>query len=180
MSPICSIEFSGAKDSPPTGVNSLKWAKDIIDDRSKLVFEDKETSLCSSFLPNLTVVIKDGDAKLLVSPQDSNPYNLSNLDSQYSAHFRIPPAILFDLPEKEYTTRAQEFAIGSLIYTIMAGKLPFADLDDSLVQQNFEKGTYPPEIMEFPLEIVIPVLGSWSREFAQQITEQIRHQGKLI
>jgi hypothetical protein len=76
--------------------------------------------------------------------------------------------------------RAQRFAIGSLIYMIMVGRRPFADLDDSLVQQNFEKGIYPPETMEFPLEVSIPVLGFWSMEFAQQITELIDHQGKPI
>jgi hypothetical protein len=44
----------------------LKCVKDIINGRSKLVSKDKETTLCSSFLLNLTFVTKDGDAKLLI------------------------------------------------------------------------------------------------------------------
>jgi hypothetical protein len=62
MPPICSVEFPEAKESPLTGVDSVKWAKCIIQGRSKVVSGDKETTLCSSFLPDLTVVIKDGDA----------------------------------------------------------------------------------------------------------------------
>jgi hypothetical protein len=180
MEPICSIEFRSANDSSPTSVESAKWAKSIINTGSELASGAKENTLCGSFLPNLTVVVKAGDAELLVSPQALNPYNISNLDSQYSAHFRIPPATLFDLPEREYTTRAQKFAIGSLVYTIMVGRPPFADLDDSLVQQNFEKGVYPPETMELPLEIAISVLGFWSQEFAQQLTKHVGHHGKPI
>jgi len=174
MSPICTIGFPDAEDTPSSGVDSSKWARDIISARSNSGLEDAETTHHSPCLPNLTVTINHGDAQLLVSPQDSTPYDLSDLDSQYPTRFRIPPATLFDLPRKEYTTRAQEFAIGSLLYTTMAGRLPFADLDDSLVQQNFEKGIYPSEVMEFPLEIAIAVLGSWSQEFAQQITEHSR------
>jgi hypothetical protein len=174
MSPICTVEFPKAKDSQ----DPATWAKRIIGGGSKVVSVDKKTTFCSSFLPDLTVIIKDGDAELLVSTQTSTPYNLENLHSQYPHPFRIPPATLFGLPEQECITRAQQFAVGSLIYTIMVGKPPFADLDDSLVRQNFERGIYPPETMEFPLDVAIAVLGSWSQEFAQQITEQIGCQGK--
>jgi hypothetical protein len=53
----------------------------------------------------------------------------------------------------------------------MSGKPPFADLDESIVRQNFEKGIYPVETTEFPLEIAIEVLGFWSQELAEEILE---------
>ena len=161
-------------DGPPNDVNSTAWAKCIIDRGSEVL-------LRSSFLPNLTITgVLDGDAELLVSAQNLTPYNPTNIDSQYPAHFRIPPTTLFDLSEEECISRALQFAIGSLVYSLMVGKPPFADLDDSLVQQNFERGIYPPETMEMPAEIAISVLGFWSQEFTQQITKQIGYTGKVI
>ncbi|KAF2186627.1 hypothetical protein K469DRAFT_749683 [Zopfia rhizophila CBS 207.26] len=174
MSPICSVKFPKARDSRTTSVNAVAWAKCIIEDGNKTFSGDEATVFRSASLPDLTVDIKDSDkAELLALAHHLIPYSTSNPDSQYSARFRIPPTTLLDLPEKECKKRAQQFAVGSLIYTIMAGKPPFADLDESIVQQNFERGVYPEETTEFPLEIAILILGFWSQEFAQQMIEQI-------
>jgi hypothetical protein len=62
----------------------------------------------------------------------------------------------------------------------MVGKPPFADLDDGLVQENFEQGIYPQEIKSMPSNIAISVLAFWSKEFAQQINQQVPQEGKQI
>jgi len=178
MSPICRVEFTEAK---AIGLDAVAWAKRLIEDGSKVFSDDETTAFRDASLPDLTFIIKDSDnAELLVSAHDRTPYNTSNLDSQYSAHFRIPPTTLHGLSEEECKKRAQRFAVGSLIYTVMAGKPPFEDLDEGLVQHNFENGVYPTETREYPLEIVIQILGFWSQEFVEQYIEHIAHHSKLI
>ncbi|RYP77264.1 hypothetical protein DL769_003459 [Monosporascus sp. CRB-8-3] len=177
MSPICSVEFPQARDGHTTGGDPVVWVNCILRDLIKAFSEDEGGVFRSAFLPSLTAVIKDSDsAELLVSAHDSIPYSISDPDSQYPARFRIPPITLRDLPEKECKERAQRFAIGSLFYTIMSGKPPFADLDESIVQQNFENGVYPAETFSFPQKIAIVILGFWSQEFAEAIMERATHQ----
>ncbi len=182
MSPICSIDIPSREKRPSPSTRLLKWAEDIVQDGSKLAYLEhgRPEHDGAFYLPDLSVVLKGGDAKLLVTPQDSHPFDLSDPDSQYPAHFRIPPATLVDLPVEECMTRARNFALGSLIFALMTGKPPFANVDDRIVQQNFENGMYPPETMQFPMEISIPVLGCWSREFAKEMKQQTGFHGQLI
>ncbi|RYO76874.1 hypothetical protein DL766_008105 [Monosporascus sp. MC13-8B] len=172
MSPICRVRFPQVGDGQTTAGNAVAWANRIIE-----TFSGVEAAVFDSpSLPDLTVAIEDSDtAELLVLPHDSIPYSISDPDSQYPAHFRIPPSTLRDLPEKECKKRAQRFAVGSLIYTIMHSKPPFADLDEGIVQQNFENGVYPVETMSFPQGIAIAILGFWSQEFAEAIMELSAH-----
>jgi hypothetical protein len=180
MPAICRVEFTEAK-AKAIGLDAVAWAKRLIEDGSKVFSDDEATAFRDASLPDLTFIIKDSDnAKLLVSAHDRTPYNTSNLDSQYSARFRIPPATLHGLSEEECKKRAQRFAVGSLIYTVMAGKLPFADLEEELVQHNFEKGVYPEETRDFPSEIAIPILGFWSQEFVEHIAHQTSISSKII
>jgi hypothetical protein len=178
MSPICLVEYMEAK---AIGLDAVAWAKRLIEDGGKVFSDDETTAFRDASLPDLTFIIKDSDnAELLVSAEDRTPYNTSNLDSQYPAHFRIPPTTLHGLSEEECKKRAQRFAVGSLIYTVMAGKPPFADLDEGLTQHNFEKGDYPTETTGFPLEIVVQILGFWSEEFVEQYIKHTAHRGKQI
>ncbi|RYP20327.1 hypothetical protein DL767_009473 [Monosporascus sp. MG133] len=179
MSPVCSVKFAQARDSQTTGGDAVAWAYCIIEDAIEAFLGDEATVSRSTSLPDLTAAIKDNDhAELLPEPHHLIPYSLSDPDSQYPARFRIPPTTLRDLPEQECKKRAQRFAVGSLIYTIMSGKPPFADLDESIVQQNFENGDYPVETTNFPLEILIAILGFWSQEFAQEIEKLIADQNQ--
>lgn len=175
MSPTCHVEFPETENRQNTGEERAVWARSIIQDSSKVFSEDEHASFHPHPLPDLVVVIKDDKtAQLLAQAHDGDPYQISNLDSHYSSRFRIPPATLLDLSdkEKECHERAQRFAIGSLLYTIMTGEEPFSDLlDDSLVQENFEKGIYPADTVKFPIEIAIPILGCWSQEFAQHFNQ---------
>ncbi|RYP18049.1 hypothetical protein DL765_004165 [Monosporascus sp. GIB2] len=172
MSPICRVKFPQVGDGETTGRDAVAWANRIIE-----AFSGGEAAVFDSpSLPDLTVAIEDSDtAELLVSPRDSIPYSISDPASQYPARFRIPPSTLRDLPEEECKKRAQRFAVGSLIYTSMHGKPPFADLDEGIVQQNFENGVYPVETMSFPQGIAIAILGFWSQEFAEAIMELSAH-----
>lgn len=173
MSPTCRVEFAGAKS---IGSDAIALAKRIIEDGSKAFSDDETTAFRGTSLPDLTFIIESSDiAELLVSAHDCTPYNISDLNSQYSVHFRIPPTTLNGLPEEECKKRAQRFAVGSLIYTVMAGKPPFEDLDEASVQQNFEKGVYPAETMGYSLEIGVQMLGFWSQEFAEQYPQLIAH-----
>lgn len=176
MSPICRVQSAASA----IGLDSAKWAKRLIEDGSKVFSNDETTAFHDASLPDLNFIIKDDyNAELLVSAHDRTPYNISNLDSQYPSRFRIPPTTLHGLSEEKCKERAQWFAVGSLIYTVMAGKPPFADLDEELVQHNFEKGVYPEETRDFPLEIAIPILGFWSQEFAEHIAHQTSISSKI-
>lgn len=174
MSPICRVEFQGEK---AIELDAIALAKRLIEDGSKKFSDDATTGFRGTSLPDLTFVIKDSDdAELIVSDHDCIPYNISEPVTQYSARFRIPPTTLKGLPEEECKKRAQRFAVGSLMYEIMAGKPPFEDLEEGSVQQNFEKGLYPTETMEYPLEIAVQILGFWSQEFTEQY---IKHSAYL-
>lgn len=172
MSPTCRVEFAKAKE---TGLDAVACAKRLIEDESKLFPEDQITTPHENFLPDLTFIIYSDNAELRASAHNCTPYDIFNLDSQYSARFRIPPTTLYGLSEEECQKRAQWFAVGSLLYTVMAGKPPYEDLDEGLAQHNFKMGVYPTETMEYPLEIAIEILGFWSQEFAQQYA----HHSKL-
>ncbi|KAI1499121.1 hypothetical protein F5X99DRAFT_296597 [Biscogniauxia marginata] len=172
MPPTCSIEFLEAKDREIASMDvKIAWAKCIIESANDTFSGDQVTASLTS-LPDLTVRVKDSKNAELSIQHNLIPYSISDPDSQYPAHFRIPTTTLRDLPEKECMKRALHFALGSLIYTIMAGKPPFVDFDEDVVQQLFESGVYPDETKMFPLQIVVPILAMWSEEFAQQISQQ--------
>ncbi|KAI3337163.1 hypothetical protein HD806DRAFT_475868 [Xylariaceae sp. AK1471] len=177
MPPSCSIKPPKVIDSQTAGFNVIALAKCIIEDGSKIFLNDEATAFGGTSLQDLTVVREDNDnVRLSVSARDSTPYSISDPDSQYPARFRIPPSTLRDLPEEECKKRAPRFAVGCLIYNIITGEPPFADLDESIAQQTFEQGIYPEKTREFPLEILIKVLGFWSQEF-HEIVEQNDREG---
>lgn len=179
MPPNCSVKFPKASDYQLTGPHTVALAESIIKEGSEAFSKDETMTSGSTSLPDLTVAIEDSNnARLSISARDSIPYSIFNPDSQYSACFRIPPTTLLDLPEEECKKRAPRFAIGSSIYTTMTGEPPFEDLNESIVQENFEQGIYPEETIEFPLEIVIKVLRFWSQEFCE-IVEQNDQEGKF-
>jgi len=149
----------------------VKWAKYIIGNWTSISSIEGEKGFDSFHLPDISIVITGGDCKLSVSAQDSIPYDTGNLDSQYPAGFRIPPNTLTGIEESERILLSQQFALASALYLVMVGKPPFAGLDDSLVQQNFDKGIFPSDTMDFPIKIAVPVLGFWSQRFAREFID---------
>jgi len=177
MPPQCLIEHRPVDVGSET---AAEWARSLIQFASKeFADEEQMTVFAGDKLPHIIVTLDEKGVAQLSAPSTppNPPYSTSNIDSQYPPRFRIPPTTLDGLSEQEAKKRAQQFAMGSLLYEVMTGKPVFGDLDEATVQQNFEKGVYPDDTMQFPLEIFVPILGYWSQEFAQEWMERVlRHQ----
>ena len=192
MPPTCTVIFTNERVTGDEAVGlarrlieeGIKELSDdeptpFLDDETLALSDDETTVSHDGILPDFTYFVTNSDnAELIVSYDDHSPYNISNPDSQYSAHFRIPPTTLCGVSEKECIKRAQRFAVGSLAYTVMTGNKPFSDLDSALAQHNLEKGIYPEDTMEYPLDVAVQILGLWSQEFAVQFNDYISQYGK--
>ena len=168
MPPIC--KFTLLQDVVQSGTaRRLNLAKSFIAKTNSKYSEGVVLGNHTHQLPNLIFACgNSSDRKDGATRNDSDPYDISNLNSQYPPRFRIPPATIKDLSKEECMQRSVQFALGSLLYEVMTGEPPFADVDDSVVQRNFERGVYPEKTTEFPLDIAIQMLGWWSAEFAQE------------
>ena len=63
--------------------------------------------------------------------------------STYPARYCIPVKRLQDLDQVSVVRRAESFALGSLLYEIMAGKRPFDELSDEEVQNKYNINEFP-------------------------------------
>lgn len=167
MSPTCKVVWSNLGQAG--AAQRIVWAKSIIRTANKTFLTEKAKSSQEFCLANLTIVTKNDTAELRLSTAFKRPpYSISDFNSQYPARYRIPPSTIVDLHKDEYKSRAERFAVASLIYQIMVDEPPFTDLNESVVQQNFENGIYPEKAKEFPFDIALAVMSLWSQEFAQE------------
>lgn len=179
MSPHCTIAFSSTWDNPTSGFDAIACAMTIIEQGNKIFPINEVVETYSTSLPDLAVNILSHDsAKLINSDRKSFPYDVSNPASQYPASFRIPPTTLVGLSDQDRNMRARRFAVGSLIYEIMTSEPLFTRLNESAIQENFERGIFP-KVTEFPVGIAVGVLGFWSLEFAQELARQMEEMSEL-
>jgi hypothetical protein len=167
MSPICKVVSSTLGQA--AAAERIIWAKSIIQSAKKTFSDEKAKISQNSCLPDLTIVTNNNTAELRLSTAlQCPPYSISDFNSQYLVRYRIPPSTIVGLEKDECMSRAERFAVASLIYGIMVDEPPFQDLSESLVQQNLEKGIYPEKTKEFPVGIALAVMSLWSQEFAQE------------
>lgn len=84
---------------------------------------------------------------------------------EYPARYRIPPNSLYGYDEKESMRRAESFALGSLLYEIETGRMPFESLSDSEVQRKYSAGDFPRDVSR--LKLGSAIYSSWSWEFLE-------------
>jgi len=154
------------------GINTTSWAGQIIKQAKKMFEEDEKNEPLRMCLRDLTAAFTK-DKVELSTKETTTPYSISNPESQYQARFRIPPSTIADLSQQKRLSRAERFAIGSLICNIETSREPFEEVEASIVQENFASGKYPNN-MSIPLEILVPMLGFWSQEFADAYIEQLK------
>lgn len=61
----------------------------------------------------------------------------------YPVRFRIPQNLLEKCGRLEMARRAELFALGTFLYMVMSGHVPFEDLTDEEVQLRYIAGQYP-------------------------------------
>ncbi|KAI9877711.1 MAG: hypothetical protein M1830_003053 [Pleopsidium flavum] len=92
----------------------------------------------------------------------------------YPTRFQIPTNSLLGLNQEQQLKRAEVFALGSLLYEIISGSVPFENLSDDEVQLRYSRGEYPGDIQSLPRWQSI--LGCWNLEFAQEMVKFIKAQ----
>lgn len=167
MFPTCKVVSSSLGRA--TAAQRIAWAKSIIQTADQTFLNEKAKGYQASRLADLAIIAENDTAELRLSTAlKCPPYSISDFNSQYPARYRIPPSTIPDVHGDECKSRAERFAVASLVYQVMADKPPFADLNESIVQQNFENGIYPEETKEFPFDIALAMMSLWSQEFAQE------------
>ena len=97
----------------------------------------------------------------------SHPVLPEDHECCYPAHYRVPPETIQGFTKEEQVERAEDFALGSLLYQIYRGKKPFQELDDAEVQSRFANAIVPEDLTTVPLWPT--VLCFWSPEFSEDL-----------
>ena len=118
----------------------------------------------NSIRPWNLVAKSDGSVESLATPASEK-----DLSEGYPARFQIPHGPLDGLETREKVTRAEKFAMASLLYEIMTGKKPFEELSDSELQNRFTRGDFPDDAAFLPSSLFI--LSGWSKEFELEIAK---------
>ncbi|KAI9741615.1 MAG: hypothetical protein M1835_003090 [Candelina submexicana] len=158
--PTKTLSLQDCLDIPPS--IRQQWCSQLI-----ALYQEHQPST-ETIRPWNIILNKDGTLESMPSPHlllesDSGRHYV------YPAHFRIPPASIKDLPLKDRIQRAENFAIGSLLYHIRSSKLPFSDLSSSEeeIQSHFLAADIPQDLTTLPSWPII--LCCWSLEFAQEL-----------
>ncbi|TFK66069.1 hypothetical protein BDN72DRAFT_844767 [Pluteus cervinus] len=118
-------------------------------------------------LPKIIFIATEKISKLSIEPLEET-YDQSQVDSQYPAHYRIPPTTLSDkLSSTDRVTRAVRFALASLLFTMTIRTPPFEDLSDEAVQEEYEQGRYPEVVTALSDPVLVRLLRYWSWEFEE-------------
>lgn len=91
-----------------------------------------------------------------------------SLAEGYPIHFQIPSSSLEGLDHEEKVSRAEKFAMASLLYEIMTGRKPLQELPDDELRHRFSNGEFPDDVDTLPNMLFI--LSGWSAHFSQELT----------
>ncbi|KAI9697065.1 MAG: hypothetical protein M1836_005027 [Candelina mexicana] len=141
--PTRTLSLQDCLDIPPS--IRQQWCSQLI-----ALHQERQPST-ETIRPWNIILNKDGTLESMPSP---HPLLKSESERHYvyPAHFRIPPASIEDLPLKDRIQRAENFAIGSLLYQIRSSKLPFSDLSASEeeIQLHFLAADIPQDLTTLP------------------------------
>jgi len=136
----------------------LQWANKIIE-----VFQSS-TESHTTLRPWDFLLSLDGSVELGTVPNSDADHHKA-----YPPRFCIPPDTLLGFNQEDQIKRAEFFALGSLIFEIMSGKVPFEDLSDDEVQLAYSRGEFPDDVKSLPLWRSI--LGCWSLDSGKESEE---------
>lgn len=97
--------------------------------------------------------------------------------SFYPSRFRIPPHNVLGLDKGERVTRAERFALGTLLYEVMTAKEPFEELSEEEVQDHYRRGIFPDDV--FSMAMGPYILGCWSLEFEKEMERLLAESGQV-
>ena len=146
----------------PNTTDSLRqqWAASILNHFQTPAYEPQTHLRAWDLLAH-----PDGSVHRLPAPQPAPLPNAvsatpHHLESVYPIHYRLPLSTLPSTPltAEELVVRAEIFALRSLLYEVLVGRKPFADLPDDEVQRRFAAGDFPADADEGALDsrIVLP------------------------
>ncbi|KAI9866696.1 MAG: hypothetical protein M1830_005916, partial [Pleopsidium flavum] len=115
------------KDSPDVANDTrLLWAKKVIE-----AFQSS-TEPQSTIRPWDFLLSLDGSVQSLTVPKTDGDHHKT-----YPTRFQIPTNSLLGLNQEQQLKRAEVFALGSLLYEIISGSVPFENLSDDEVQLRY-------------------------------------------
>ncbi|KAF3903172.1 hypothetical protein ABW21_db0209469 [Orbilia brochopaga] len=106
----------------------------------------------------------------VVLEQPVETYAANQAPRQYEPHFWIPESCLLGLSEQEKALRRELFAVGCLVYSVLRREKPWDSLPGSSVQDRYERGIYPRDVLDTSHWLQILLL--WSEEFAKWIKDK--------
>ncbi|KAK6346706.1 hypothetical protein TWF696_006821 [Orbilia brochopaga] len=108
-------------------------------------------------------------SNVILEPPVNVPTGSQSL-GEFEPHFWIPDSCLVGLDEREKALRREVFAVGCLVFSITQREKPWAPLSAPLVQDMYQRGVYPGDVLDSPYWLQILLL--WSEEFAKWIEQQ--------
>ncbi|KAF3904713.1 hypothetical protein ABW20_dc0100097 [Dactylellina cionopaga] len=166
----CRLKFQDSKEETPEYANvpaeqRKLWVSKIIEIMG--TWDQKR----SQPIPITFLVSGDGDISL---QPPSDFISTDETISQYEPHFWIPDSCLLDLKEEEKGFRREFFAVGCLVYQIIAGHKAWSQFSGPQAQRLYEQGVYPSETKN--LEHWRIILSYWSWEFVEEVTKKTKIQ----
>ena len=133
-----------------------KWAEGI----KKLFSTDPNAPTSATIRPWDILLYDDGSVGTLTSEKGGR-------GGSYPSRLRIPPQTVLGLDDGERVIRAENFALGSLLYELVTATEPFEGLSDDEVQDRYSCGIFPDDVFAMTEGHVI--LACWSLEFREEM-----------
>lgn len=155
------------KDCPDIDTETrLHWASEVMEHFGET--SGSHTSIRSWDF----IAAMDGSVESLPVPEVED-----GLTDGYPTRFQIPPTFIDGVDNGEKVRRAEKFAMASLLYEIMTGRMPLEEVPDNEVRHRFINGDFPEDVVSLPN--VLFILSGWSAAFSEELTRRGRPHSKI-